>query len=52
MMTLQHWLGMACGVAVIAFIVFSFQQGEKVKPDDRRDGGPSVGGPGDGVEPI
>jgi hypothetical protein len=39
-MTLQHWLGMVCGVAVIAFIVLSFRQGEKLKPDDRRDGGP------------
>ena len=28
---------------------FSFRQGEKVKPDDRRDTGPSVGGPGDGI---
>jgi hypothetical protein len=48
-MTPQQWLGMIGGLALIAFMVFAFRQGEKVKPDDRRDNGPSVGGPGDGI---
>jgi hypothetical protein len=44
---------MVGGVTVIAFIVFSFWQGEKAKPDDRGDNGPSVGsGPGDGIGHI
>jgi hypothetical protein len=51
-MTLQQWLGAVAGVALIAFVVFAFRQGQKVKPDDRRDNGPSVGGPGDGIGPI
>jgi hypothetical protein len=34
------------GVLLIAFIVFRFQQGLKVMPDDRADRGPSVGGGG------
>ena len=48
-MTLQQRLGMVGGVALIAFVVFAFRQGQKVKPDDRRDNGPSIGGPGDGI---
>ena len=51
-MTLQQWLGAMVGVALIAFLVFAFRQGQKVKPDDRQDKGPSVGGPGDGIGPL
>jgi hypothetical protein len=51
-MSLQQWLGAMAGVALIAFLVFAFRQGQKVKPDNRRDSGPSVGGPGDGIGPI
>jgi hypothetical protein len=45
-MTPQQWLGMIGGLALIAFMVFAFRQGEKVRPDDRPDNGsgPKVGG--------
>jgi hypothetical protein len=42
-----HWLGWISIVALIAFIVFAFRQGMKVKPDGRGDGGAgSLGGDG------
>jgi hypothetical protein len=42
-MTLHQWFGMAAGILLLAFVVFAFRQGLRVKPDDRVDGGPSVG---------
>jgi hypothetical protein len=51
-MRLDQWLGILAGVALVAFVVFAFRQGQKVKPDDRIDHGPSVGGgPGDAHGP-
>jgi hypothetical protein len=41
-MSLQQWLGIGAGAAPIAFIVFAFRQGPKMKPHDR-DRGPWVG---------
>jgi hypothetical protein len=32
-MTLEQWLGMVGGLALVAFIVFAFRQGLRVKPD-------------------
>jgi hypothetical protein len=43
-MALHQWAGMAAGMLLLAFIVFAFRQGLGVKPDDREDRGPSVGG--------
>jgi hypothetical protein len=46
-MTPQHWLGIGACVVLVAFVVFAFRQGQRVKPDDREDRGPGVGS-GDG----
>jgi len=47
-MTFQQVLGLGGGVLLIAFIVFAFRQGMKVKPSGNDpSSGPSVGG-GDG----
>ncbi len=43
-MTVEQLFGMVGGIALVAFIIFAFRQGLMVKPDDRHDGGPSVGG--------
>ena len=43
-MTAHQVLGILAGTLLIAFIIFAFRQGLKVKPDDREDRGPSVGG--------
>jgi hypothetical protein len=42
----QTIIAIAGGLLLIGFIFFAFRQGMKVKPDDREDRGPSVGGPG------
>ena len=42
---IQHqWPGILATVLLLAFMIFAFRQGLKVKPDDRQDHGPSVGG--------
>lgn len=33
-MSAMHWLGLSAAVILIAFIVFAFRQGLKVKPRD------------------
>jgi hypothetical protein len=45
-MTISHLLGAGGLAAIVAFIVFAFRQGQKVKPDGRPDNGPSIGWPG------
>jgi hypothetical protein len=46
-MNIPHWLiGLAIFAGVGSFIVFTFRQGQQVKPDDRQYQGPSVGGGG------
>ena len=48
-MTISQWVGAAGLIVIVAFVVFAFRQGLKVKPDDRPDRGPSVGyGGGEG----
>jgi len=54
-MSLHHWIGIGLGGLLVAFIVFAFRQGTKVKPDRTRgastssneqyigDGGPGLG---------
>jgi len=44
---IDNLIGIGAGALFLAFIVFCFQQGMKVKPDDRENRGPSVGA-GDG----
>ena len=45
---IAHYLpGILVGAILVAFIVFAFRQGLKVKPDHREDTGPSVGFGGD-----
>ena len=39
-MTLAQWIGIPVALATLAFIVFCFRQGQKVKPDS--DGAPRV----------
>ena len=34
-MTLSQWFGIAIGVALAAFIVFAFRQGQSVKPSGK-----------------
>jgi hypothetical protein len=46
-MTAHSLLGILAGAIFIAFIVFAFRQGLRVKPDLREDNGPSVGFGGD-----
>ena len=46
-MTMHTVLGWLSVIGIVAFIIFAFRQGLGVKPDDRPDHGPSVGGPGD-----
>jgi len=36
-MTMEQLLGLAAAVGLVAFIVFAFRQGMRVKPDDRPD---------------
>ena len=43
-MSLHQWLGVGAGVVLVAFVVFAFRQGQRVKPDDREDRGPGPGG--------
>jgi hypothetical protein len=43
-MSLHQWLGVGAGAVLAAFIWLAFRQGMKVKPDDREDRGPGVGG--------
>ena len=61
-MTFQQVFGLGCGVFLIAFIVFAFRQGIKVKPSGKAHPGEGLGygagaghgsgdsssGPGDG----
>jgi hypothetical protein len=35
-MTLHQWLGLACTLAIIGFVVFAFRKGKSVKPDKNR----------------
>ena len=35
-MTLHQWLGVACTIVVIGFVLFAFRQGKSVKPDKNR----------------
>jgi hypothetical protein len=42
-MALHYLVGIMAGTLIIAFIVFAFRQGLRVKPDHREDRGPSVG---------
>ena len=49
-MTMSQLLGVVVGLGLVAFIVFAFRQGTRVKPDNRPDLGPSVGS-GDGGPP-
>jgi hypothetical protein len=32
-MTLHQWLGLAALAAIVGFVIFTFRQGFKVKPD-------------------
>jgi hypothetical protein len=43
-MSLQQWLGVGAGVVLVAFVVFAFRQGQRVRPDDREDRAPGPGG--------
>ncbi|MEW6454833.1 MAG: hypothetical protein AB1490_29625 [Pseudomonadota bacterium] len=47
-MSLHGWLAIAGGAALLAFVIFAFRQGQKVKPDDRHDSSRS----GDGTETL
>jgi hypothetical protein len=41
-----QWIGLLGGALLVAFIMFAFRQGMKVKPDpNNRNDGPSVGAP-------
>ena len=46
-MTLEQWLGLGALLVLVAFVVFAFRQGQRVKPDHREDRAPGVGS-GDG----
>jgi hypothetical protein len=46
-MSLHQWLGVGAVLVLVAFVVFAFRQGQRVKPDDREDRGPGFV-PGDG----
>jgi hypothetical protein len=45
-MTLHQWLGMSATMLLLGLVIFAFRQGLKVKPDDRENRRPSVGGTG------
>jgi cbb3-type cytochrome oxidase subunit 3 len=36
-MTLHQWFGIFAGMLLLAFLVFAFRQGQKVKPSGRED---------------
>ena len=43
-MTLHWWLGLLALVALVAFAIFTFRQGFKVKPDPSGNSHDSMGG--------
>jgi hypothetical protein len=46
-MTSDQWIGILTVVALLAFVIFAFRQGLKMRPDNRGDGG-LWGSDGDG----
>jgi hypothetical protein len=51
-MDLQWWLGLSSLVVIVAFVIFAFRQGSKVKPDHNNrnfsPNDPGIGGDGSG----
>jgi hypothetical protein len=52
-MTLHQWLGLSALVVIVAFVIFTFRQGFKVRsdPNNKKTGGMPPGSPYIGGDP-